>query len=106
MAQDEYLSDLRLKGITQMGQVKHAFIEASGEISLVYYSDEDVKYGLPILPGPYDNKQEEIVESAIYWCLYCANTEELKPASVVNYTICSRTLWVKANNERRLIVLN
>jgi uncharacterized membrane protein YcaP (DUF421 family) len=102
MAQDEYLPDLRLKGITQMGQVKHAFIEASGEISLVYYSDQDVKYGLPILPGPYDNKQEQIVEPGIYSCLYCGNTEELKPARLVNCTTCSRTFWVKASNERRL----
>jgi len=102
MAQDEYLPDLRVNGITQMGQVKHAFIEASGEISLVYYPDEEVKYGLPILPGPYDEKHEEIIMTDIYACSYCGNTEELKPSPKTMCEICRNTIWVKANNERRI----
>lgn len=102
MAQDEYLPDLRINGITQMGQVKHAFIEASGEISIVYYSDEEVKYGLPILPGVYDAKLKKITESGIYSCTYCGNTEELKPSLETICKICRRTSWLKASNEKRV----
>ena len=102
MAQDEYLPDLRLHGITQMGQVKHAFIEASGEISIVYYADEEVKYGLPILPGPYDAKFEEIREQGIYACTYCGHIEELRPSETANCMICSRKVWVKATNDKRI----
>ena len=102
MAQDEYLPDLRIHGVTQMGQVKYAFIEASGEISLVFYPDNEVKFGLPILPGPYDQKCEEIPERGIYSCTYCANTEELEPSIKSVCRVCSRTIWVKANNEKRI----
>ena len=102
MAQDEYLPDLRLKGITQMGQVEHAFIESSGEISIIYYADEKVKYGLPILPGPYDDKHDEIIEKGIYACVYCGQTEELSPTPVKKCTVCKRQTWVKASNEKRV----
>ena len=102
MAQDEYLPDLRVNGITQMGQVKHAFIEASGEISLVYYHDEEVKFGLPIIPKLYDRQQQEISEEGFYACVYCANTEKLQPSPRLNCKVCNRTMWVKANNEKRI----
>jgi len=102
MAQDEYLPDLRVNGVTQMGQLKHAFIEASGMISIVYYRDEEVKYGLPILPGPYDEKLTEIINPGIYACTFCGNTEELKPAIRSCCSICEKTTWVKANNEKRI----
>jgi uncharacterized membrane protein YcaP (DUF421 family) len=102
MAQDEYLPGLRVNGVTQMGQVKYAFVEASGEISIVYYADEEVRFDLPILPGPYDKKQQEITEQAIYACSYCGNTIELKPSLKSSCVICSRTIWVKANNEKRI----
>ena len=102
MAQDEYLPDLRMKGITQMGQVEHAFIESSGEISVVYYSDEKVKYGLPILPDFYDEKRIKIEEAGMYACLYCGQTEEALPTSIKNCPICNRHTWVKASNERRI----
>jgi uncharacterized membrane protein YcaP (DUF421 family) len=102
MAQDEYLPDLRLHGVTQMGQVKYAFIEASGEISLVFYREEEVKYGLPILPGPYDAKQEKIVDAGIYSCTYCGNTKQLKPSPKTTCKTCMKTIWVKANNEKRI----
>lgn len=45
LAQDEFFSELRIKSIEHLGQVQHAFIETSGEISVFYYKDEEVKYG-------------------------------------------------------------
>lgn len=102
LAQDEYLPDLRLKGVTQMGQVNHAFIEASGEISIVFFKDNEVRYGMPTLPGPYDKKLERIIKPAIYSCVYCANTEELEPVIKKLCNICRHSSWVMASNERRI----
>lgn len=51
---DEFFSELRLKGISQLGQVSAAIEESNGEISVFYAADEDVKYGLPILPDMLD----------------------------------------------------
>jgi uncharacterized membrane protein YcaP (DUF421 family) len=103
MAQDEYLPDLRLHGVTQLGQVRHAFIEASGEVSVVFYRDDDVRYGLPILPEIYDSKRTTIVDPATYACVYCGNTENLEPVPVQACSICHHTRWVKASNERRVL---
>jgi uncharacterized membrane protein YcaP (DUF421 family) len=103
MAQDEYLPDLRLHGVTQIGQVHHAFIEASGEVSVVFYRDEAVRYGLPILPEIYASKRTNITDPAKYACIYCGNTEDLDPVPVHYCSICHQKIWVKATNEKRVI---
>ena len=102
MAQDEYLPDLRLKGITQMGQVSHAFIEASGEISIVYFEDNEVKYGMPTLPGPYDKRIKTIIKKGIYACVYCSNIEDLEPVKKKLCPVCKHSNWVVASNEKRV----
>ena len=48
LAQDEFFAELRIKSIEHLGQIKNGFIETSGEISVFYYEDQEVKYGLPI----------------------------------------------------------
>src|SRR5690606_32865684 len=49
LAQDEFFTELRIKSIAHLGQVKSAYIETTGEISVYYFPDEEVQYGLPIV---------------------------------------------------------
>lgn len=95
LAQDEFFSELRLRSIEHLGQVKNAYLETSGEVSVFFYDDKDVKYGLPILPQLFNKKSETISNSGFYSCTFCAHTQELE-AGKASCEICKKTEWVEA----------
>lgn len=101
LAQDEFFSELRVKSIEHLGQVKHAFIEPSGEISVFYYPDENVKYGLPILPSLFNAKNKFIPTDGIYACSFCGHTQEVKKGTA-KCDVCKREEWVEAINTLRI----
>ena len=101
LAQDEFFSELRIKSIEHLGQVKHAFIETSGEISVFFYEDKDVKHGLPILPLLFNQKNKNILTDGIYACTFCGHTQELKPGTA-NCEICKKDEWVSAIKTLRI----
>jgi len=95
LAQDEFFSELRVKSVEHLGQIKKAFIEPSGEISVFYYEDNEVKYGLPILPDLYHEKSDTISKPGIYACAFCANIQELSNKNACCET-CNKKEWVTA----------
>lgn len=95
LAQDEFFSELRLKSVEHLGQVKFAYLETSGEVSVFYYEDDKVRPGLPILPQLFNNKSTHIKSDGIYACTFCGNTEELSPGQAV-CKVCNRPEWVEA----------
>ncbi|MEM8522201.1 YetF domain-containing protein [Flavobacterium sp. PL12] len=95
LAQDEFFSELRLKSIEHLGQVRNAFMETSGDISVFYYEDENVKPGLPILPFLFNRKSTIIPEDGIYSCTFCGNTES-QNAGIATCKVCNKTEWVEA----------
>ncbi|RZL41811.1 MAG: DUF421 domain-containing protein [Pedobacter sp.] len=102
LAQDEFFSELRQKNITHLGQVKLTIIETSGELSIFYYPDTEVKYGLPILPDMFNQRCEEIKEKGVYSCSFCGNTLKLNPDVKQKCQKCEKTKWVKSINETRI----
>ncbi|MDQ8003421.1 MAG: DUF421 domain-containing protein [Pedobacter sp.] len=96
LAQDEFFAELRLKGISHLGQVKLAILETNGSISVFYYKDDDVKYGLPILPALFCNKAQEIKYRDYYSCSFCGLTQLSEPAPKQMCRCCKKDKWVKA----------
>jgi uncharacterized membrane protein YcaP (DUF421 family) len=101
LAQDEFFSELRLKSIEHLGQVKNAFMETSGEISVFYYEDQDVKPGLPILPSLFLLKSKTIPSEGIYSCTFCGHTENHK-AGNAECRVCEKFEWVEAIKTLRI----
>ena len=93
LAQDEFFSELRVKSIEHLGQVKHAFMEPSGEVSVFYYEDEKVGYGLPILPALFNEKSKIIPTAGIYSCTFCGHTEKQK-SRTAKCPVCKKEEWV------------
>ncbi|SEJ50804.1 Uncharacterized membrane protein YcaP, DUF421 family [Dyadobacter koreensis] len=93
LAQDEFFSELRLKSVEHLGQVRNAYLESSGEVSIFYYEDDDVKPGLPILPEQFNLKSKTIKHTGLHSCSFCGNTTEQKPGIAVCYT-CGKEEWV------------
>ncbi|MBA9071976.1 uncharacterized membrane protein YcaP (DUF421 family) [Flavobacterium gossypii] len=100
LAQDEFFSELRLRSIEHLGQVKNAYLETSGEVSVFFYDDKDVKYGLPILPQLFNQKNVAIPKDGLFSCTFCAHTQKVK-AGKASCQICQKTEWVEAINTLR-----
>lgn len=101
LAQDEFFSELRIRSIEHLGQVKHAFIETSGEVSVFFYEDKDVQFGLPILPAAFNEKSKIITADGIHACTFCGHTEEQKPGTA-RCKICKKEEWVPAIKTLRI----
>jgi uncharacterized membrane protein YcaP (DUF421 family) len=101
VSQDEFFAELRMNSVEHLGQVKTAILETSGEISVYYYPDQEVRYGLPLLPDYYDNQSSLIVERGIYACTFCGNTCELNPG-VATCQVCSKDVWISAMKTIRI----
>lgn len=102
LAQDEFFAELRLKSIEHLGQVRNAYIETNGDISVYFYEDEDIKFGLPLRPQLYQQKSTVIAKSGIYACTFCANIQKLDPVAA-KCTMCSKEEWVEAIKTRRIV---
>lgn len=102
LAQDEFFSELRLRGISQLGQVDRAYLEISGEVSVFYFADEKVKPGLPILPHKFKEQYKNVSTSGIYACAHCGETQEIELGHSLICPACKKHKWVKASDDIRV----
>lgn len=99
---DEFFSEMRQQGVSHLGQVQQAIIEVSGNLSIFYYSDKDVKYGLPILPELYAKEHKQILTAGMYSCNFCGFTEAIDVSDKHICAACRKDVWVKSVNNMRI----
>lgn len=99
---DEFFAEMRIKGVSHLGQVEKAIIEVSGEVSLYFYADKDVKFGLPILPELYAEKHKSILSEGKYSCSFCGFTDDTKATDKHMCPICKKDEWVKSIDKKRI----
>ena len=102
LGSDEFFSELRLRGVSHIGQVETAIEETSGELSVFYFPDEDIRPGLSVMPGSLNSPLIEIPDADHYSCTFCAYTEEKAPGSAGSCPHCKREEWVKATCKKRI----
>ena len=102
LSKDELFSDMRKEGVSHLGQIKSAYMEPGGDISVFYFEDDEVQYGLPLFPELNENKLTEIKEEAMYACEFCGNTECIQPTKHHTCDVCKKHTWTKAINEKRV----
>ena len=101
IAQDEFFSELRLQSIEHLGQVKYAFLEPSGSISVFFFPDDEVKHGLPLLPSLFKLQTRTITKEGFYSCAHCAFTQRLLSGTAI-CPVCRKEKWVEAIKTRRI----
>ncbi len=101
LAHDEFFSELRIKSIEHLGQVKYAFLEPSGELSVFFYPDDEVKYGLPLIPELFNMKSKVIPSEGKYSCARCGNTRQQQPGTI-HCEVCGKEEWVAAIKTLRI----
>ncbi|MDP9959722.1 DUF421 domain-containing protein [Chryseobacterium lathyri] len=102
LGSDEFFAELRLKGISQLGQIETAIEEISGEISVFYYEDKDVKHGLPIMPESLKERLKNIKKEGYYSCTFCGHTEYKSVGNAGNCPKCKKSEWIEASNRKRI----
>jgi len=102
LGEDEFFAELRLKGVSQLGQVEEAIEESNGEISVFYFEDDEVKYGLPIMPDSLDHPLKHITEPGYYACIFCGYSEKFETVHNPVCPECGKEEWVKASNKKRI----
>ena len=100
---EELFSELRQASVSHLGQIRKIYLEFSGEFSIYYFKDDEVKYGLPIYPEILRDKHKEIHEPGIYSCIKCGITKQMDATNdCPECEECKKTSWVKAINEKRI----
>jgi uncharacterized membrane protein YcaP (DUF421 family) len=102
LALDEFFATLRQNQVYHLGQVRYAIIESDGKLSIFYFADDEVKYGLPILPDVLDSRSKSIADEGVYSCTSCGNTERLKPGNNYRCAECNHTEWLPSLNGVRI----
>jgi uncharacterized membrane protein YcaP (DUF421 family) len=101
LAQDEFFTELRLRNIEHLGQVKKAYIETTGDISIFFYADDDVKPGLPIIPELFNDQCTDIPGTGLYSCCRCGETKTMHTGKQ-QCPVCKGNKWVAAIHTKRI----
>ncbi|WP_395047993.1 DUF421 domain-containing protein [Flavobacterium sp.] len=98
---DKFFAELRLKGVEHLGQVKKAYLETSGEISIYMFEDDKVLLGLPIYPELIESPLESIDEPNHYACIHCGNVQNIEN-SKHQCNVCNQSAWIIPKSNLRV----
>jgi uncharacterized membrane protein YcaP (DUF421 family) len=100
LSRAEIYMELRLDGVEQMGQVRRAYLEINGKMSIFQYDDDSVRPGLPVLPGMELGEAEPlraVSEAGDYACLYCGEVASLEAGKPLpSCPRCQHNVWIEA----------
>lgn len=104
LSREDLFRFLRNKDIEHLGQVKNAFFETSGLVSVWCFSKSDTRAGLGILPKEHIEEEchgktgEKASESLNYSCLCCGYTRFVyRDRSIPMCPNCTGTEWQKSH---------
>ena len=97
----ELFERLRLAGTTQLGEVRFAFMEQGGSLSVFPYKEGEAKPGLPLVP-PFDLRQprgasSDPGEDALLACTNCG--EVRRGAAGESCARCGHLHWTPATDD-------
>ena len=85
-----------------LGQVRLAIMETNGQISVYYYSDDEVRPGLCILPDMLIERFRTVPESGEYACVRCSHVVAMQPGDRQLCPRCANPEWTKVSRAKRI----
>ncbi|RZF55871.1 DUF421 domain-containing protein [Acinetobacter halotolerans] len=73
---DEFFAEMRQQSVEHLGQIKVAVLETDGSLSILFYTEKETKWGLPLFPKDY-KKSEYLSPETFYSCMNCGATQHL-----------------------------
>lgn len=99
---DEFFSFLRKDHVEHLGQIRAAYLEVNGSISVFFYQDEEVKPGLPVLPETLVNCFIKIPTEGFHSCGRCGYTKFLQIQQEFECPNCGFNKWAISLNSKRI----
>jgi uncharacterized membrane protein YcaP (DUF421 family) len=103
LATSELFAELRSQGVAQLGEVKCAYLEEGGSISVLRYADSQVRPGLPIVP-PWDLRPpptyrmpDPVPHAGVFACCDCGQRLDYADAEpLLLCPTCANPTWTDA----------
>jgi uncharacterized membrane protein YcaP (DUF421 family) len=99
---DKFFGELRQESVDHLGQLRKVYIETSGELSIYFFEDDQVKPGLPIYPDMLHSPLTRIENEGAFACIFCGNIQELLPADEVKCKVCASNNWLPPSSVKRV----
>lgn len=100
MSHDEFFAEMRQQGVEHLGQVRVGLLENDGKFSILFFSNDQVRYGLPLFPKACQ-EITEVKPHTHYACVYCGYTDFLQSAEQI-CPRCGSCHWTEAINTLRV----
>ncbi|WP_407409910.1 DUF421 domain-containing protein [Acinetobacter sp.] len=100
MSHDEFFAEMRQQGVEHLGQVRVALLESDGKLSLLFYPDHEVRYGLALFPKAIQ-PLHKVHANVQYACTYCGFVSILSTLHSPCLR-CGCTIWSEAINPIRV----
>jgi uncharacterized membrane protein YcaP (DUF421 family) len=104
LSHDEVFMELREAGAEQLGQVKYAYLEVNGQMSIFLLHDGEAPAGLPIVPPweisrpPEISVDQSVPQEGHYACSNCGNTQHFSPGTKPGIcSVCQNDKWMPAS---------
>ncbi|MBE8712165.1 DUF421 domain-containing protein [Sphingobacterium hungaricum] len=97
---DEFFAELRQQHVEHLGQVRVALLETNGSVSILFYDDDEIKYGLPLFPKAYTEIAYCKPDSK-YACMHCGQIKHLQQIDEI-CSRCGEQHWTLAMKTKRI----
>ncbi|SDY06216.1 DUF421 domain-containing protein [Hymenobacter psychrophilus] len=98
----ELFGELRQLQVEHLGQVRRAYVEATGEFSVYFFEDDAVRPGLPIWPERLAEAQPTAAQAGPHACVSCGLVRELAEAAAARCANCHNNAWLPTSTARRV----
>ncbi|MGH2624803.1 MAG: DUF421 domain-containing protein [Sphingobacterium sp.] len=97
----EFFAELRNQSVEHLGQVYLGVLEVDGTLSLLFYDENNPRYGLPLFPTLYKEIKSTDTDGP-FACMYCGKIVQQLNQRKTKCSRCKRDRWSKAINTRRI----
>lgn len=100
MSHDEFFSEMRQQGAEHLGQIRVGLLESDGKFSILFYSPDEVRYGLPLFPKA-QHPIQSIEPDRHYACLHCGHIDQPEHAEAAcpRCHFCKWTFAIKSQRQ-------
>ena len=102
LTQKELFGELRQQQVEHLGQIRRAYIEATGNFSLYFFPDDDVRPGLPIWPERLSYAKRRAEEAGTHACTCCGHVQQLPRGGIATCAVCLHDEWIPTCEARRV----
>ena len=101
LTQKELFGELRQQQVEHLGQVRRAYMEATGDLSAYFFAPDETAPGLPIWPELLAQSQRRVEAAGPHACCKCGEVQKLARGEAATCPTCQAREWVPACTAKR-----